>query len=318
MKVDNNAMNKQKTNVLIVGSGAIGLLWYSHFALNSKHSINCYLYQSAKRKALPDEIKFTNINDTTHVIHSNIITQPKSPMDIVLVCVKSYQLNQAIADIQSIICPKTLVITTHNGLGALNTQSNQYLENNIVLNMLTTHGCLKVADNEIKHTGAGISHLGVKFDVAEKYLESNKQKDIRDLLHTILPEVVWCDDILSKQWLKLAINCVINPLTAVFDIKNGEVINPEFTSIIEQVIDEVVAIGQAKGISLDKVQLIETVLLVAQATANNSSSMRCDAQQKRETEIEYINGYIHKSGQELNIPTPKNTELYQKVLALTF
>jgi 2-dehydropantoate 2-reductase len=309
-------MNKQKANVIIVGSGAIGLLWYSHFVLNNQNSVKCYLYQSTKRKTLPNEIKFTDINDVTHAIPSNIITQPKSPIDIVLVCVKSYQLNQAIADIQSIISPNTLVITTHNGLGALNTQSNQYLKNNTVLDMLTTHGCLKIANDEIKHTGVGISHLGVKFDPTEKYIDSNKQKNISDLLDTALPAVAWCDDILSKQWLKLAINCVINPLTAVFDIKNGEVANPEFTSIIGQVIDEIVAIGNTKDISLNKVQLLETVLLVAKNTAQNSSSMRCDVQLNRKTEIEYINGYIHKLGQELNIPTPKNTELYQKVLAL--
>ena len=64
-----------------------------------------------------------------------------------------------------------------------------------------------------------VSQLQSELDGSNrKYLESNKQKDISDLLHTASPEIVWCDDILSKQWLKLAINCVINPLTALFDL----------------------------------------------------------------------------------------------------
>lgn len=307
-------MNKTKKNIVIVGSGAIGLLWYSHFNLNNANRVNCSLYQSPHRKQIKNTIKFTDFYNTSHSIESKVIGDSKTLVDIIIVCVKSYQLNQAIADIQHLISNDTIIITTHNGLGALNNQSVQTLENNIVLEMLTTHGCLKVSDNEIKHTGEGISHLGVKFDKHAFFAKEVNQVAITELLHTTLPNLVWCEDLLSKQWLKLAINCVINPLTALFDVKNGEIASEKFTTTIEQIIDEIVTVANAKSINLDKSQLIETVLLVANSTANNSSSMRCDVQNNRQTEIAYINGYIHKLGQELNIKTPKNTELYQKVL----
>lgn len=301
------------TNVMIVGSGAIGLLWYSHFYLCNNTAINCFLYQSPTRKTLSHSVLFTSLNNEKITLPSKIFTHSNEhPIDIILVCVKSYQLNQAIADIHPFITPNTLVITTHNGLGALNTESAQLLQNNNVFDLLTTHGCLKLSDNEIVHTGAGISHLGRKFGKTNRLLETKTTQ----LLHSVLPEVIWCDDLLSKQWLKLAINCVINPLTALHNIKNGDVAHERFENTINQLIEEIVVIAHLKNISLNKENLKKTVYLVAQNTEKNSSSMRCDVQHGRQTEVEYINGYIHRLGQELNIPTPKNTELYQRVLAL--
>jgi len=310
-------MNNQKYNVLIVGSGAIGMLWYSHFYIQSNDSVNCFLYQSSTRKALQDKIKFTSLNNKKHIIPNRIITSDKNrPIDIILICVKSYQLNQAITDIEALISDDTLVITTHNGLGAMNNQSAQLLQNNVVLDLLTTHGSLKVAENEVIHTGSGTSHLGLKFGCKEIHSGHNIQKTLIPLLNKTLPDVIWCDDILLKQWVKLTINCVINPLTALFDIKNGDISDDKFTKTIEQIIDEVISVAQVNNINLNKKDLLQTVSLVAKNTSKNSSSMRCDVQGNKETEVEYINGYIHKLGQEFNIPTPKNTELYQKILAL--
>jgi len=306
--------NRQSfNNVLIVGSGAIGMLWYSHFIMRIKQSVNCYLYQSPNKAALASQIHFTTLENKTISLPSQILGQDThKKIDVILLCVKSYQVNQAIEDIKSLIGPNTIVIISHNGLGALNTRSSSILTNNIVLDLLTTHGCLKRTHNDIVHTGAGVSHIGVKFGQPSNVLSST----ITQQLNAVLPEVQWADDLLAKQWLKLAINCVINPLTALFDISNGDVTHKRFNETINTLINEIVLVAKTQQISLESTALKETVLLVAKNTANNSSSMRCDVQQERPTEIEYINGYIHRLGQEFNIPTPQNTALYHQVLAL--
>ncbi|WP_133469364.1 ketopantoate reductase family protein [Paraglaciecola marina] len=55
---------------------------------------------------------------------------------------------------------------------------------------------------------------------------------------------------------------------------------------------------------------------VFKATANNYSSMHQDINFKRKSEIEFINGYVGKKSQELNISTPKNQGLFVKIKAL--
>lgn len=305
-------------NTLIVGSGAIGLLWFSHFHLYNK-KINTFLFQSSTRKKIANQITFTDLNKQTHTIPSQIFEQNHfdkvelNTFDLILVCVKSYQLNQAIIDIKPFISNDTIVITSHNGLGALNQGNIEFLKTNNVLNLLTTHGCLKSNNTHITHTGAGFSDLGIQFGMpSNTYI-----KHITQLLHSTLPDVLWHNSLTEKQWLKLAINCVINPITALFDIKNGDVLNTQFETTIDQLLDEVVQIAFLQGVTLHKQTLVDTVSIVANKTANNSSSMRCDIIEKRTTEVEYINGYIHRLGLEFGIATQKNTELYQRVLKLS-
>ena len=312
MKPNNIAIK----NTLIVGSGAIGLLWFSHFHLFN-HQTNTFLFQSSARKKIANQITFTDLNNQTHSIPSQIFEQSNinndedKAFDLILVCVKSYQLNQAINDIKPLISKDTIVITSHNGLGSLNLENNNFLRTKNVLNLLTTHGCLKSSTDHITHTGAGVSDLGMQFGI----LSNAHIKHITELLHSTFPDVFWHHSLLEKQWLKLAINCVINPITALFDIKNGDVLDARFTAIIDQLLDEIVQVAFLKGVTLQKQALVDTVTMVANKTANNSSSMRCDILENRATEVEYINGFIHRLGLEFGITTKKNTELYQRILA---
>ena len=111
----------------------------------------------------------------------------------------------------------------------------------------------------------------------------------------------------------MAINCVINPLTALHDINNGQVNNDVFTVQIKEILTELVLVAECEGIYLNADLLIKTVRQVATATAKNSSSMRCDVLAHKQTEINYINGYIHYLGIKHRIATPQNTQLWQKV-----
>ena len=303
---------------LIVGSGAIGLLWFSHFRLYNKE-IKVSLFQSSARKKMPNQITFTDLNKKSHTITSQIFEQNNidineiKTFDLIIICVKSYQLNQAIIDIKPLISNNTTIITSHNGLGALHQENINFLKTKMVLNLLTTHGCLKSNNAHIIHTGTGFSDIGIQFGS----LPNKRIKHITQLLHSTLPDVFFHHSLIEKQWIKLAINCVINPITALFDIKNGDVLNAKFETTINQLLGEIVQIASLKGIMLNKKTLVDTVNIVANKTANNSSSMRCDILEKRTTEVEYINGYIHHLGVELGITTQKNTELYQRVLKLS-
>ncbi len=317
---DSGLLNK--TNILIVGAGAIGLLWYSHLYLNTRSHTNTHLFQSSSRRKVPSEIHFTNLQQQTSVIptqsfefnaqHESLSKPCSATFDIILICVKSYQLNDAINEVFTLITPNTLIITSHNGLGAMNTQYSKALANHNILNLLTTHGCLKTANNKITHTGVGVSDLGVQLGSPPQTLINHTTS----LFNQALPTLSWCNTLLEKQWTKLAINCVINPLTALFNVENGKITDITFNNTIDLLLSEIVEVSAASGLALNQETLKNTVIGVAKKTAKNSSSMRCDVLENRMTEIEYINGYIHHQGQALGINTQKNTELYQGVLAL--
>ena len=73
-------------------------------------------------------------------------------------------------------------------------------------------------------------------------------------------------------------------------------------------------VAKREGIYFDLAVLLIKVQQVATATTKNCSSMRCDVLAHKQTEINYINGYIHKLGIKHSIATPVNTHLWQTIL----
>ncbi|KAJ5892814.1 2-dehydropantoate 2-reductase family protein [Penicillium tannophilum] len=132
-------------------------------------------------------------------------------------------------------------------------------------------------------------------------------------------------DLMKVQLLKLATNCVLNPLTALLDIRNGELLeNPALQPLQRQLLEEISAVFERlleiKDMDYDRSQFsvtsLETTLRdTVEKTAHNSSSMREDVRKGRSTEIDNINGWIVKRGKELGIDCPVNTCLTQLILA---
>lgn len=151
------------------------------------------------------------------------------------------------------------------------------------------------------------------------------------LLDTLLKSpVLGCEelewsDLLQMQLLKLASNCIINPLTAILDVRNGRVnenadIQPLRRRILEEVSTVFETLPEVQSLPAGRASFsVESLEAVArdtiEKTAQNSSSMREDIRKGRSTEIEYINGWVVKRGKELGIDCVANSLVTQLVLA---
>ncbi|KAL1797056.1 hypothetical protein ACET3X_005596 [Alternaria dauci] len=130
-------------------------------------------------------------------------------------------------------------------------------------------------------------------------------------------------DLLQMQLDKLAVNCIINPLTALIDARNGAILNNyALTRTMRLLLSEISLVIR----SLPELQYIpnvserfdpgrlETVAVgIAHRTSDNISSMLADTRQGAQTEIEYINGWIVKRGEELGIRCAMNYLIVQLV-----
>lgn len=159
--------------------------------------------------------------------------------------------------------------------------------------------------------------------------QSSKQTQF--LLETLLKApALHCErmewaDLLKAQLLKLAANCVLNPLTAILDVRNGCVKdNPDLWPLHGRLLKEISMVFQRlpelEGLAIDRdcfsVPALKAVVSdTIEKTAQNSSSMREDIHKGRATEIEYINSWIVRRGRELGIECEANACLTQLVLA---
>jgi len=130
--------------------------------------------------------------------------------------------------------------------------------------------------------------------------------------------------LLLTQLEKLAVNCVINPLTVMLDARNGDLLaNFALTRTMRLLLAEICTVFQAlpelRGVPgiqtrLSPQRLEAMAVTVARKTGANISSMLADARRGVQTEIDYINGYVVRRGEELGIKCVTNYMLTQMVI----
>lgn len=309
-------------NIVIVGQGAIGLLWYRYLSLQLDN--NVALICSRNIKTPPTHFTFTNLDNKSECIKlavaSSDSTTSVENADIILICVKAFQVVEAIKQLPTLNNSKAVIMLCHNGMGITEQLTEKLAKQSpgsnkqtpTVLSMLLTHGAKLNAAFDVIHTGTGKTDIGLVCGT----LNDNHQQQLIATINSALPVVYWQENIKQQQWEKLAINCVINPITAINQIKNGDVNHSQYEHVKKTTIIELVTIAKAEGIELNTEALLKTVHQVASLTAENSSSMRSDLLAARRTEIDYINGYIHQLGIKHHIPTPQNSLFCQQIKIL--
>ncbi|MFZ0915473.1 MAG: 2-dehydropantoate 2-reductase [Candidatus Udaeobacter sp.] len=126
------------------------------------------------------------------------------------------------------------------------------------------------------------------------------------------------DNIEGELWVKLLRNCALNAISALGHARYGEIAqNADAKQLMKQIIDEVLAVAQATGISLPGIGDPESGMAAAMELATQMagalSSTAQDLDRGRPTEIDALNGCIARLGAEFGIPTPVNHALFTLV-----
>ena len=122
----------------------------------------------------------------------------------------------------------------------------------------------------------------------------------------------------KSQLQKLVVNAAINPLTAIFRCRNGQLVdNPAKLAAMKLLLDETGPIVRAllpvPSDMFSNQNLLDLALTIARKTGANSSSMLQDVQAGRRTEIDYINGYVVTQGRRLGLPHPHSATVVRLV-----
>ncbi|MEJ2597857.1 MAG: 2-dehydropantoate 2-reductase, partial [Anaerolineales bacterium] len=147
--------------------------------------------------------------------------------------------------------------------------------------------------------------------------DNTRLKALAEILEQAGFAIEYVRDAQALLWGKLVINAAINPLTALLGVPNGALLQrPSAHRLMAAAAAEAVAVAAARDVALPHSDPLETILAVAQRTAENRSSMLQDVQRRAPTEIDAINGAIVRLGEQAETPTPVNRALWLLVRAL--
>ena len=242
-------------------------------------------------------------NLSTPVTLANLYT-----VENLLVPLKSYDVIPFIESVKDKLGKNAQIILCHNGMGTIEAVQKLLPSSANLYFCTSSHGVFK-QDRIAKYAGAGESQWQIIYQGNDQVL-NNEQ------MSALLPNAQQCNDLEKLLWQKLIINCAINPLTAIYKVKNGTLANLEFESKISNVVSEAVITAQACGVQLEYQSMLDKVYQVIDLTAANTSSMLQDIKSNKATEIDFITGYLLTEAERYNIPTPENKKLFATVKAL--
>ncbi len=125
-------------------------------------------------------------------------------------------------------------------------------------------------------------------------------------------------DIMSLIWTKFALNCSINALCATTGLRLAELARlPEMDRFQTRVMDEILAVVAAKGITLADPDLKATVKAHCWKKYSRPSMLQHIHAGKR-TEIDALNAKIVEEGARLGVPTPYNESLVALLKGVEF
>jgi 2-dehydropantoate 2-reductase len=234
--------------------------------------------------------------------------QEAGSCDLVIIFVKAYDTEKATRNSLPLTGSKTVWLTLQNGLGNID-KMGKIVGKDRVIAGITYQGATVLEAGRIRHAGCGNTVIG---EIDGK--ESERIKSISDIFNQAGIETEVSDNMQGVLWGKLLINAVINPLTAITRVKNGQLLeSPLLKDTMRLMVQEATRVPLKKGIRLPYQKVFEKVEESCYASRDNISSMLQDILRKKRTEVDFINGAIVSEAEKIGIPTPLNKALWNLV-----
>lgn len=305
--------------IAILGCGAIGSLYAAHLA-QSGHDILCTVKSGTHASQINDTgIQIINTDGSEYLNafpKACTATNGEQPADIVLISVKSYATQDAVAEHSELFGNRTIALTLQNGYGNHSAILNAVPPERIVMGT-TAMGVNIASDGKIILAGKGKTIIG---SLAP---DTPSGSDSLELIMKVLSDAgidtEKTDDAEDAVLHKLLINVGINAVTSLHDTENRFICeNADMREHSCQLVYEAAdIINRSLGRNYDARSIWENVLSVAEKTGHNVCSMLQDIRKKRPTEINAINGAIADLARSAGLSAPVNEKITKDILELS-
>ncbi|WP_042471670.1 ketopantoate reductase family protein [Bacillus ndiopicus] len=291
--------------IYIIGAGAVGLLMAS-FLSEANYPVTVV----TRREEHAEEIRkhgITRYNIDGQQQKFNVTSMTEQQIHIeeeamVIVATKYDALQSLFPTLAAI--RNVPLLFMQNGL--LHYEQALALKHQDIAFGSAQFGAEKAGETTVYHRGIGVLKLAIGRgnDAIINIFEAASKEEFF---------IEWQEDAEQMLLEKALLNCFVNPLTALLQVRNGQLIHNEHAyHLLQQLYKELM---QAFPQMQQKFPF-QSVYNLCQRTANNISSMLADRQAGRKSEIETIVGAIIKKAQKMGADVPTLSVLYYLLLAI--
>jgi len=292
--------------VAVVGAGAVGGYFGGMLARAGAPVVMIgrpTFVEAAKKNGLfLDTLQF---RETVRVEASTDLDAVRGA-DVVLFCVKTIDTVATARALAPLMSPPVTLVSLQNGVDNAEKIRDAGVD---ALSAVVYVAASVPEPARVKHVGRGDLVVGPRNIRAEKLAALFERAGVPCRIS---------DNIDGELWTKLIWNCALNAISALGRARYGQIAASEDArKVVENVVDEVLAVAGAARIHLPSVEDLKAglagALKIATQMSSAISSTGQDLSRGKRTEIDSLNGYIARRGAELGVPTPVNHALYTLV-----
>lgn len=236
----------------------------------------------------------------------SILNEDEAAPDLVFICVKNYDLENACNDLAPFISKQTLVLPLLNGISSTSFLQERFPENHVL------YGYISKTDtyfdgHSYRYNIAGDLHFGN----ANNATVSDQIVEIKSILNRTDINAIVDNDMIRGIWKKWMLNIGANQVSTLTEadyLQFSEI--SEIHSVLRSAMQELLEIAGYEGVNLNKQDIEDILRYLTTYPYPKKTSMLQDILACRKTEIESISGDILMLSKKWNCPCPVNQTMY--------
>lgn len=311
-------MEKKNYKIGIIGLGPIGQTLAVHFK-NAGCEVAVTDLDREKLNLVRKEgielvSKIEKKSFFKHVYYS-LEEMLEHDFEILISAVKDYHVDNVIKVIVKRLTKEVFLLSAQNGIDIGKKYQAHFPESAILRMVINFAGNLQAPNV-----------TAINFFNPPNYIGSmdDSREDLAKWMSNLLTHVGLTTEPVNsftandKIWEKTILNSALSPLCAISRLTMKEAMNNRDTlEIIEQILYEAVQVANAEEVKLPE-NFVKLAIRYLNNAGNHMPSLAVDLINKRETEIDYMNGKLVDYGRKHYIKTPVNLVLTNLVYAISF
>src|SRR3954467_14445647 len=227
-------------------------------------------------------------------------------VDIVLFCVKLWDVESAGQSIKPLIGSDTAVIPLQNGVDAAE-RLIPILGSNAVMGGVAQISASIVAPGVIQQVGTFMRMIFGELDGKR----SQRAEAFLALCQKAGFDATLSEQIGTELWMKFILLATNAGITAATRRPRGELReDPDIRPVMLAAVREVFAVGKAKGIALPADAVDKVLDFIGHAPPAMKASMALDLDRGNRLELPWLNGKVVELGRQLGVSTPTHGMMY--------
>ncbi len=298
----------------VIGAGPVGCIVAAFLAKGGYDVTLCDIVPELIEPALEPGIVIEGAENITHPVSRichTIDDLAENIPDVIFLTVKANATPLIASAIESFHNDNLYVISWQNGIDTELALAN-VLGKKSILRAVVNYGCGLLAPCHVRMPFHHPPHYIQELDPESKHAAVA----IADALSQCGLTTSCTDNIVSMVWRKGIMNACMNPVCAVTGLTMAQVMNdPIVFQIVDALVKECVKVARANEISLGW-DFYPYCINYMKNAGNHKPSMLVDIENKRRTEVDFINGKFVEYGAQASVETPYNITLRSLVKAL--